>query len=76
MNKWSPMSRPVTAGEMATTFRCTSGDINRILARHQIGPAVRIGRLRLYGPPQVRAVYQLLPDSIFSRLPEANAASA
>jgi hypothetical protein len=54
------MNRPVTISEMGTAFETPSKQIERLVARHHIDPALRIGRVRLYGPDQVRAVYSLI----------------
>jgi hypothetical protein len=60
MGAWNPVNRPVTAAEIAMSFDATLSTIEGILRRHRVSPAVRIGRLRLYGPHEVRTIYAAL----------------
>ena len=57
---WSAVNRPVTISEMSVAFEVPPSQISRLVARHRIEPAMRIGRIRLFGPKAVRAVYSLL----------------
>jgi hypothetical protein len=60
---WSPVNRPVTLGEIAAAFRVPADRVEGLVARHHIGPALRIGRLRLYGSDQVRRIHSLIHPS-------------
>jgi hypothetical protein len=54
------VARPVTIGEMATIFETTAPRIDRIVRSHNIRPSFRAGRTRLFGPRQVRLIYESL----------------
>ena len=57
MSTWSAVNRPVTLGELAASFAVPLARLERIVRRHRIAPAFRLGRIRLYGPEQVRRIY-------------------
>ena len=60
MSEWSDVNRPVSVVEMARAFDTTTARLERLLRRHAIRPACRVGRVRLYGPEQVQRLYALL----------------
>lgn len=57
---WSPMNRPVTLGEMAAAFRVDPEWLDRLAGRHDVEPALWIGRLRLYDTNEVRRIHALI----------------
>jgi hypothetical protein len=60
MSTLSAVNRPHTLSELAMAFDTTTSRLEGILRRYHIGPAVRIGRVRLFGPNEARAIYSLL----------------
>lgn len=60
MVDYSPVNRPVTLGELSLVFGMTTTRMERLLERHQIPPACRIGRVRVYGPRQIQRVWSVL----------------
>jgi hypothetical protein len=56
----SPANRPLTLGELAIVFDVSPGRLQRLLNRHGIGHACRIGRIRVYGPAQIRRIFAVL----------------
>jgi hypothetical protein len=66
MSEWSPIRRPVTIAEMSVAFDTPRPALDRVLKRYGIKPLCRAGHIRLYGPSEVRQVYQALgghPDN-------------
>jgi hypothetical protein len=64
MATWNPVSRPVTLAEIAAAFNMSVDRVERMVARHRIDPAMRIGRLRLYGPAEVQRIHDLVEAEI------------
>jgi hypothetical protein len=58
MRHW--MNRAVTVAEMATFFEMPAHRLERVLLRHGITPAFRAGRVRCYGPAEVRRINAVL----------------
>jgi hypothetical protein len=54
------MNRAVTVAEMATFFEMPAHRLERVLLRHGITPAFRAGRVRCYGPAEVRRINAVL----------------
>jgi hypothetical protein len=45
---------------MAWAFRVLPARLERLMARHEIRPACRVGAVRCYGPVQIRQAYAAL----------------
>jgi hypothetical protein len=56
----SILDRPYLLSEIAMVFDVPVNRLESLVRRHRVDPAVRIGRTRLYGPGQVRAIYSAL----------------
>ena len=56
MSGESPFDRPATFAELAIFLDITRAELESFLRRNGIAPLCRAGRMRLYGPYQVRAV--------------------
>ena len=63
MEQWSIVNRPVTLDELSIAFGESKSRLERIVFRHRVSPVFRIGRVRLYGPAQVRAIYSRIQKS-------------
>ena len=60
MEGLSPVNRPLTLGELAVAFEVPSTRLERLVARHRIDPACRIGATRVYGPKQIAVIFAAL----------------
>ncbi len=56
----SDTNRPVTIRELSGFFGVSVPRVEQLLRRHHIEPAFRIGRLRLFGPKEARAIHNAL----------------
>jgi hypothetical protein len=64
MENLSPVNRPVNLAELAASFGVPIDRLERLVLRHQIAPACKIGRMRVYGSPQVRRIYAALNSTL------------
>jgi hypothetical protein len=59
IGEWTPVNRFITLPEAATAFDVDPAWLRRAAARAAVRPALRIGRMGLYGPMQIRRLYEL-----------------
>jgi hypothetical protein len=56
----SAVNRPVSLQELAIVLGVPAVHLERLARAHDIDPACRIGRTRVYGPRQIRRFYAAL----------------
>jgi len=62
------VNRPVTLSELSIVFDMTPGRLERLLDRHGIRPACKIGRTRVYGAREIRRLWSVLEGRGRARL--------
>jgi hypothetical protein len=50
------ITRPATLGELAASLDLSLVDMNHLVRRHRIAPALRVGRVGFYGPREIRRI--------------------
>jgi hypothetical protein len=54
------LNRTVTLQDLAHYFEVPVGRLERIVMKHRIDPAYKLGRVRAYGPAEARAINRVL----------------
>lgn len=66
MSDWNAARRPVSVREMSIVLKVPPARLRRLIERHLIRPSCQIENLKLYGPAQIRRLYDLTEPRVES----------